>query len=142
MLRMPVATVIDEQIMRTRDTLGVTEGVSVFALDVTPQVRARQQANQLPRAATLASVLLTQYPDDAESTRLANEVIGENVNVLIPPQERVGRYGYKATATRSYYSRLIGRNAAWSNAMPPGNITEITPQERAVLAAWLADGAR
>jgi uncharacterized membrane protein len=39
-------------------------------------------------------------------------------------------------------SRLIGRNAAWSNAMPPGNITEITPQERAVLAAWLVDGAR
>jgi uncharacterized membrane protein len=39
-------------------------------------------------------------------------------------------------------SRLIGRNAAWSNAMPPGNITEITPQERAVLAAWLADPTR
>jgi uncharacterized membrane protein len=39
-------------------------------------------------------------------------------------------------------SRLIGRNAAWSNAMPPGNITEISTEERAVLAAWLADGAR
>jgi uncharacterized membrane protein len=38
--------------------------------------------------------------------------------------------------------RLIGRNAAWSSAMPPGNITEITADERAVLAAWLADGAR
>jgi uncharacterized membrane protein len=37
--------------------------------------------------------------------------------------------------------RLIGRNAAWSNAMPPGNVTEITPDERAVLAAWLADRA-
>jgi len=39
-------------------------------------------------------------------------------------------------------SRLIGRNAAWSSAMPPGNITEITPQERAVLSAWLADPSR
>src|ERR1700761_4482978 len=39
-------------------------------------------------------------------------------------------------------SRLIGRNAAWSSAMPPGNITEITADERAVLAAWLADSAR
>src|SRR3984957_1907269 len=39
-------------------------------------------------------------------------------------------------------SRLIGRNAAWSSPMPPGNITQITPDERAVLAAWLADSAR
>jgi uncharacterized membrane protein len=35
-------------------------------------------------------------------------------------------------------ARLIGRNAAWSNAMPPGNVTEITGDERAVLAAWVA----
>ncbi|GLH81450.1 cysteine desulfurase [Bradyrhizobium sp. SSBR45G] len=33
-------------------------------------------------------------------------------------------------------ARLIARNAAWSSAMPPGNITEITADERAVLAAW------
>jgi uncharacterized membrane protein len=38
-------------------------------------------------------------------------------------------------------ARLIGRNAAWSNAMPPGNITEMTPAERAILAAWLDAGA-
>jgi uncharacterized membrane protein len=35
-------------------------------------------------------------------------------------------------------ARLIGRNAAWSNAMPPGNVTEITGEERATLAAWVA----
>lgn len=40
-------------------------------------VRARQLANQLPRAATLAQLLLTHYPDDPESVRLANEVIAE-----------------------------------------------------------------
>jgi uncharacterized membrane protein len=39
------------------------------------------------------------------------------------------------------YARLIGRNAAWSNAMPPGNVTEMTPGERATIAAWLAAGA-
>jgi uncharacterized membrane protein len=39
------------------------------------------------------------------------------------------------------YARLIGRNAAWSTAMPPGNITEMTSSERATLAAWLAAGA-
>jgi uncharacterized membrane protein len=38
-------------------------------------------------------------------------------------------------------ARLIGRNAAWSSAMPPGNVTEMTLDERQVLAAWLAAGA-
>jgi uncharacterized membrane protein len=35
-------------------------------------------------------------------------------------------------------AKLIGRNAAWSSAMPPGNITEISADERAMLAVWLA----
>ncbi len=38
-------------------------------------------------------------------------------------------------------ARLIGRNAAWSSAMPPGNITEMTTEERTAIAAWLANGA-
>jgi uncharacterized membrane protein len=38
-------------------------------------------------------------------------------------------------------ARLIGRNAVWSNAMPPGNVTEITGEERATIGAWLAAGA-
>jgi PAS domain S-box-containing protein len=38
----------------------------------------------------------------------AGEVIGENVAMLIPAQERVGRYGYKATAARAYVARLVG----------------------------------
>jgi uncharacterized membrane protein len=38
-------------------------------------------------------------------------------------------------------ARLIGRNAAWSSAMPPGNVTEMTGSERAAIAAWLAAGA-
>jgi uncharacterized membrane protein len=39
-------------------------------------------------------------------------------------------------------ARLIGRNAAWSSAMPPGNVTEMTGEERAMIAAWLATEAR
>jgi uncharacterized membrane protein len=35
-------------------------------------------------------------------------------------------------------ARLIGRNAAWSSAMPPGNVTEMTGEERAQIASWLA----
>jgi uncharacterized membrane protein len=33
--------------------------------------------------------------------------------------------------------RLIGRVAAWSNAMPPGNITEMTGEERSILAGYI-----
>jgi uncharacterized membrane protein len=40
------------------------------------------------------------------------------------------------------YAALIGRNAAWSSAMPPGNVTEMTPAERATIAAWLEAGAK
>ena len=39
------------------------------------------------------------------------------------------------------HARLIEINAVRSRAMPPGNITEITPQERQILAVWLAAGA-
>jgi len=39
------------------------------------------------------------------------------------------------------HARLIETNAVRSNAMPPGNITEMTSQERQILAVWLAAGA-
>ena len=55
----------------------------------------------------------------------ANEVIGEKVTMLIPPQERVGHYGYKATATRSYASRLIGRSHEISGRRKDGSIFPI-----------------
>jgi uncharacterized membrane protein len=39
-------------------------------------------------------------------------------------------------------AKLIARNAAWASAMPPGNVTAMTGEERAVVAAWIADGAQ
>jgi uncharacterized membrane protein len=39
------------------------------------------------------------------------------------------------------HAHLIEINAVRSRAMPPGNITEMTAQERQVVAAWLAAGA-
>jgi len=39
------------------------------------------------------------------------------------------------------YAPLIDISAVRSNAMPPGNVTEMTRAERAVLADWLAAGA-
>jgi uncharacterized membrane protein len=39
------------------------------------------------------------------------------------------------------HARLIEVNAVRSNAMPPGNITQITDQERQMVGAWIAAGA-
>src|SRR5262249_23757061 len=39
------------------------------------------------------------------------------------------------------HAHLIEINAVRSSAMPPGNVTEMTAQERRILAAWLAAGA-
>src|ERR1700756_2654689 len=39
------------------------------------------------------------------------------------------------------HAHLIEINAVRSNAMPPGNVTVMTAQERQILAAWLAAGA-
>jgi uncharacterized membrane protein len=39
------------------------------------------------------------------------------------------------------HASLIDINAARSKAMPPGNVTEMTPEERQVLASWIAAGA-
>jgi uncharacterized membrane protein len=35
----------------------------------------------------------------------------------------------------------IRLQATLTHAMPPGNITEISPEERQILAAWIAAGA-
>lgn len=39
------------------------------------------------------------------------------------------------------HARRIEAYAVRSNAMPPGNVTEMTSEERALIAAWLAAGA-
>jgi uncharacterized membrane protein len=39
------------------------------------------------------------------------------------------------------HAPLIAAAAVYSDAMPPGNLTEITPDERRTLASWLAAGA-
>jgi uncharacterized membrane protein len=35
-------------------------------------------------------------------------------------------------------AREIALNAVWTSAMPPSNVTELTPQERELLASWYA----
>jgi uncharacterized membrane protein len=38
--------------------------------------------------------------------------------------------------------RLAARNAGWASAMPPGNVTEMTGEERAVIAAYMASDGK
>ena len=45
------------------------------------------------------------------------------------------------TANMRRHARLIDINAVRSRAMPPGNITEITDEERQIVGAWIAAGA-
>ena len=40
------------------------------------------------------------------------------------------------------HAREIVVTAVWSSAMPPSNITDMTAEERATLAAWLSSGAQ
>ena len=40
------------------------------------------------------------------------------------------------------YMHLIEVAAVRSDAMPPGNVTDMQPQERAIIAAWLANGGK
>jgi PAS domain S-box-containing protein len=40
----------------------------------------------------------------------ASEVIGESFAVLFPPQERIGRHGYKSMTGQSYAARLVGQS--------------------------------
>jgi uncharacterized membrane protein len=39
-------------------------------------------------------------------------------------------------------AKLIGRTAGWASAMPPGNVTEMTGEERGVVAAWVSTQER
>ena len=47
---------------------------------------------------------------------------------------------YAAAARDCERARLIEINAVLSQAMPPGNVTEMTPAERQLLATWFAAG--
>ena len=87
----------------------------------------------LPQAATFAQV------EEIVSTRCsmchATEPVWEKIitapkAILLDRPEHIHRN-----------AKLIGRFAAWSSAMPPGNVTEMTGDERATVAAWLAAGA-
>ncbi|HJZ43420.1 MAG TPA: urate hydroxylase PuuD [Hyphomicrobiaceae bacterium] len=40
------------------------------------------------------------------------------------------------------HAREIAVSAAWSSAMPPSNVTDLSPDERRLISAWVGAGAR
>jgi hypothetical protein len=87
-------------------------------------IRARQLAGQLPRAATLAQVLLAQFGDDPTSLKLASDVIGEarvklaRITVNCAPQCTLA-IGGRATSLHALPSHIV--------FAPPGHVAlEIT----------------
>jgi len=40
------------------------------------------------------------------------------------------------------HAREIAIQAGYSHAMPPGNVTDMTDEERALLVAWVREGGR
>jgi uncharacterized membrane protein len=40
------------------------------------------------------------------------------------------------------HAREIAMQAGYSRAMPPGNVTDMTPEERALIVAWFGEGSR
>jgi uncharacterized membrane protein len=87
----------------------------------------------LPRAATFAQVeeiVLTRCSMCHAGEPVWESIVTAPKAVLLDRPEHIHRN-----------AKLIGRFAAWSSAMPPGNVTEMTGDERAVVAAWLAAGA-
>ena len=57
--------------------------------------------------------------------------------IYAPPQDVL----LDSPANIQRRAHLIEINAVRSSAMPPGNVTEITDQERQIIAAWIAAGA-
>ena len=69
----------------------------------------------------------------------------DSTNCLAWAPDRFARVDEAASARRARAhpspAWLIGLYAVRSNAMPPGNVTEMTPEGRRTLAAWIEAGA-
>jgi uncharacterized membrane protein len=97
-----------------------------------------------PREAAIGAAGTASAPRFAEvadivSSRCSMCHMAEPVWAGIPAPPQGIRLDDDAHIMRN--ARLIELVAVRSNAMPPGNVTEITSAERAALAAWFAAGA-
>ena len=90
--------------------------------------RPRRRVDADPAAVTLAAV------EDIVASRCSMCHAKEPVwaGIASPPKG----VRLDTTADILAHRREIAVSAGWSSAMPPSNVTGLTPEERAVLAAW------
>ena len=118
---------------------GVTAALGVFAvwLSTFPPVDRIK-----PRRADAAPVQAVTFKqvDDVISSRCAMCHAKEPVwlGITQPPKGVVLETAEQIRAHR----RLINLHSVMTDAMPPGNITDMTGEERQVLAAWIAGRMR
>ncbi len=119
-------------------TWGVATACAVVAiwlstLGPAEPARLRAKRAEAPTAVTFAQV------DDIVTSRCSVCHAAEPVWLGIP---RAPKGVLLDTPARvSAHAREIAVSAAWSSAMPPSNVTDLTPEERRLLAAWVAAGA-
>jgi len=94
--------------------------------------RARAGAEAGPAAATFSQV------EDIITSRCSMCHAKEPVwaGITVPPKG----VALDTAARIKANARDIAIAAAWSNAMPPSNVTRITPKERQVLGVWATSG--
>jgi uncharacterized membrane protein len=99
----------------------------------TPQQRGKRADPPAPATVTFAKV------EDIVMSRCSMCHAAEPVWLGI---ERAPKGVLLDTSVRiAAHAREIAISAAWSSAMPPSNVTDLTPEERLILSAWIAAGA-
>jgi uncharacterized membrane protein len=83
-----------------------------------------------PKFADVSNIVMSRCSMCHAAEPVWDGIVAAPQGVLLDTEEQI-----------RLHAPLIGIVAVYSNAMPPGNITEMTNDERLVLASWLASGA-
>jgi uncharacterized membrane protein len=86
-------------------------------------------APETPAFAKVADIVLSRCSMCHASEPVWTGLTGPPKGVMLDTADRIRAH-----------ARLIDLNAVRSHAMPPGNVTEMTGEERRMIAAWLAAG--
>ena len=95
-----------------------------------PRVSTNGALPAAPQFAAVEEIVVSRCSMCHTAEPVWTGIVAPPKGILLDTGERVHRY-----------ARLIAINAVHSNAMPPGNVSEMTDEERGTLAAWLAAGA-
>jgi uncharacterized membrane protein len=116
---------------------GVCAGLVIWLSTLGPAESPRQRGKRAEAPA--ASAVTFAKVEDIVVSRCSMCHAAEPVWLGI---ERAPKGVLLDTSARiAAHAREIAVSAAWSSAMPPSNVTDLTPEERLLLSAWAAAGA-